>query len=59
MVTLVRRLFGVRAYDNKSYEINSCYIAKVLRSGSTPTRSGPLNQRATKHDSKHEVGAQQ
>jgi hypothetical protein len=26
---------------------------------STPTRSGPLNQRATKHDSKHEAGAQQ
>jgi hypothetical protein len=59
MVTLVRRLFGVRAYDNRSYQISSCHIAKVLRSVSTPTRSGPLNQRATKHDSKHEVGAQQ
>ncbi len=59
MVTLVRRLFGVRAYDNRSYEINSCHIAKVLRSVSTPTRSGPLNQRVTEHDRKHEAGAQQ
>jgi hypothetical protein len=59
MVTLVRRLFGVRAYDNRSYEINSCHIAKVLRSVSTPTRSGPTNQRATKHDSKHEASSQQ
>jgi len=59
MVTFVRRLFGVRAYDNRSYEINSCHIAKVLRSVSTPTRSGPLNQRATEHDRKHEADAQQ
>ena len=59
MVTLVRRLFGVRAYDNRSYEINSCHIAKVLRSVSTPTPSASLNQRATKLDSQHEAGAQQ
>ncbi len=59
MVTFVRRLFGVRAYDNRSYEINSCHIAKVLRSVSTPTRSGPLNQRAPEHDSKHDASAQQ
>jgi hypothetical protein len=49
MVTLVRRLFGVRAYDNRSYEINSCHIAKVLRRVSTPT----------KHDGETEAGAPQ
>jgi hypothetical protein len=59
MVTIVRRLFGVRAYDNRSYEISSCHIAKVLRNLSTPTRSGSSTQRPTKHDSKHEAGAQQ
>jgi len=59
MVTLVRRLFGVRAYDNRSYEINSCHIAKVLRSVSTSTRPGSLNQTPAKRDSEHEAGAQQ
>ena len=57
MVTIVRRLFGVRAYDNKSYEISSCHIAKALRSMSPPARAGSLSQRPTKHDSDHEAGA--
>jgi hypothetical protein len=48
MVTLVRRLFGMRAYDNRSYAINSCHIAKVLRRVSTPTAAASLNQRPTK-----------
>jgi hypothetical protein len=56
MVTLVRRLFGVRAYEIRSYEIRSCHIAKVLRL-STPTTAGSLNQRPTKHDSEQEAGA--
>jgi hypothetical protein len=43
MVTLVRRLFGVRAYEIRSYEIRSCHIAKVLRL-STPTTAGSLNR---------------
>ena len=57
MVTLVRRLFGVRAYDNRSYEINSCHIAKVLRRVSTPTAAVSLNQRPTKRDGEDESGA--
>jgi hypothetical protein len=59
MVTIVRRLFGVRAYDNKSYEISSCHIAKALRNVSTPARAGSSDQRPTKHDSDHEAGAPQ
>lgn len=59
MVTLVRRLFGARAYDNRSYEINSCHIAKVLRRVSTPTAAASLNQRPTKHDGEDEAGAPQ
>ena len=59
MVTLVRRLFGVRAHDNRSYEINSCHIAKVLRSVSPPTAAASLNQRPTKHDGEDEAGAPQ
>jgi len=57
MVTLVRRLFGVRAYDNRSYEINSCHIAKVLRRVSTPTAAVSLNQRPAKRDGEDEPGA--
>ena len=57
MVTLVRRLFGVRAYDNRSYQINSCHIAKVLRN--VPSRPGSLNQQAPKRDSGHEADARQ
>lgn len=59
MVSIVRRLFGVRVYDNRSYEISSCHIAKALRSLSPPPRAGSLNQRPTKHDSDHEAGAPQ
>ena len=59
MVTLVRRLFGVRAYDNRSYEINSCHIAKVLRRVSTLTDSASLNPRPTKRDGEDEAGAPQ
>jgi len=59
MVTIVRRLFGVRAYDNKSYEISSCHIAKALRRVNTPTRAGSLSQPQTKHDSQHHAGAAQ
>jgi hypothetical protein len=57
MVTLVRRLFGVRAYDNRSYEINSCHIAKVLRRVSTRTAAVSLNQRPAKRDGEDESGA--
>jgi len=39
MVTIVRRLFGVRTYENRSYEIGSCHIAKVLRELSPRPRS--------------------
>ena len=59
MVTIVRRLFGVRAYDNRSYQISSCYIAKALRKADEPARSGSLNRRPTKADSEHEAGAPQ
>jgi hypothetical protein len=59
MVTIVRRLLGVRAYDNRSYEISSCHIAKALRRVSPPTRSGSLNQPPTKRDSEHRAAAQQ
>jgi len=59
MVSIVRRLFGVRVYDNRSYEISSCYIAKALRSVSPPASAGSMNQRPTKHDSQHEAGAPQ
>ena len=58
MVAIVRRLFGVRATEIRSYEISSCHIAKVLRL-STPTTAGTLNQRPTKHDSEQEKGAPQ
>jgi hypothetical protein len=57
MVTLVRRLFGVRAYDNRRYEINSCHIAKVLRRVSTHTAGVSLNQRPTKRDGEDASGA--
>lgn len=56
MVAIVRRLFGVRTYEIRSYEIRSCHIAKVLKL-STSTAAGSLNQRLTKHDSEHKIGA--
>ena len=56
MVTIFRRLFGVRAYEIRSYEIRSCHIAKVLRL-STLTAAGSLNQPPTKHESEHEADA--
>jgi hypothetical protein len=59
MVSLVRRLFGVRVYDNRSYEISSCHIAKALRSMSPPARAGSLSPRPTKHEGDHEAGAPQ
>ena len=59
MVSIVRRLFGVRAYDNRSYQISSCYIAKALRRVDEPARSGSLNRRPAKHDSEHEAGTPQ
>jgi hypothetical protein len=55
MVSLVRLLFGMRPYDNRSYEINSCHIAKVLRSVSAPTHSGSSNQRAPERNREHQV----
>jgi hypothetical protein len=58
MVAIVRRLFGVRATEIRSYEISSCHIAKVLRL-STPAAAASLNQRPTKHDGEDEVGATQ
>jgi hypothetical protein len=57
MVTIVRRLFGVRTYETRSYEISSCHIAKVLRSLSPPVRSSSLNERPTKSDTEHRAGA--
>ena len=41
MVSIVRRLFGARVYDNRSYEISSCHIAKALRSVSPPEARQP------------------
>jgi hypothetical protein len=46
MVTIVRRLFGVRTYENRSYEISSCHIAKALRELRLPTRSASLKPAA-------------
>jgi len=59
MVSIVRRLFGARVHDSRSYEISSCHIAKALRSVSPPARAGSLNQGPTKHDNHHEASAPQ
>jgi len=56
MVTIVRRLFGARTYENRSYEIGSCHIAKLLRELSPRTRSASSKPAAAEERQRARVG---